>query len=70
MITADGEKIKIEGTLGDAMAESVQIVQSITDIAWRVIDQEEDPDESNELIKELSKWAANIIDAVMPDMNV
>ena len=34
MITATGEKIKIEGIIGDAMSEAVQIVQAITDIVW------------------------------------
>ena len=68
MITANDKNIKIEGTLGEAMSDSVQIVQTVTDIAWRVIDAEEDPNEANDLIKDLSKWAADIIDAVMPQI--
>ena len=38
MITANGKNIKIEGTLGEAMGEAVQIVDAIKDIAWNVID--------------------------------
>lgn len=68
MITVNGKNIKIEGTLGEAMGEAVQIVDAIKDIAWNVIDNEEDPNEANDLIKELSKWAADIIDAIMPNM--
>lgn len=68
MITVNGKNIKIEGTLGEAMGEAVQIVDAIKDIAWNVIDNEEDPNEANDLIKELSKWVADIIDAIMPNM--
>lgn len=67
MITTDGEKIVIEGDMGDVMGESVQIVKAITDIAWRIIDEADD-DNAKHLITELSKWAADIIDAVMPEI--
>lgn len=67
MIVVNEHKIEINGNLGDCMIDSVRIVEAIKDAAWSIIDKEEDPESANNLIRELTVWATEIIDAVMPD---
>lgn len=67
MILVNENKIKIDGNLGDCMIDAVRIVEEIKQAAWCIIDNEEDPESANNLMMELSVWATEIIEAVMPD---